>query len=286
MPRALGGWSHLLVDVDGTLLTSQGRITSRTREALARAVAAELTLVLASGRTYPSLLRAAGELQLPYHVIANGGAVGLAPGPGRGFSAPYVNALAAEAWPPIVEALQQEGLSVVVYGHRHPDPPLLHVAARQGDPHFESYISRHTLACRVLPDLAAAEIPEVLEVAALGRGAEFESASARVMQRFAGATRNHCMALYIQERYGRITEFFDARTSKWGAFRGLFPQARPERVIAVGDEANDLEMIAAAGYGVAMGNATPELRSVARHVTADNDHEGLALALEALLDGG
>jgi hydroxymethylpyrimidine pyrophosphatase-like HAD family hydrolase len=213
-------------------------------------------------------------------LIANGGAVGLTPGLA---AVHYVNALQADAWRAIAQALAGEGLSVVVFGHRHPAPPLLHVTTRQGDPHFESYLSRHTLASNVVPDLLAAEIPQVVEVAALGRGDAFEAASARVMERFASAARTHCMALYIQERYGRITEFFHPDTSKWRAFVGLFPDARPERVIAVGDEANDLEMIAAAGCGIAMGNATPELKAVARHVTAGNDSEGLALALEALL---
>jgi Cof subfamily protein (haloacid dehalogenase superfamily) len=47
-------------------------------------------------------------------------------------------------------------------------------------------------------------------------------------------------------------------------------------VIAVGDNLNDLEMIRAAGLGVAMGNAPPEIKSHADYVAATNDDEGLA----------
>jgi hypothetical protein len=275
-------WRYLLVDVDGTLLDSQGRISARNRAALARAVEAGLTLVLATGRTYPSLMRSAGDLALPFHLIANGGAVGLTPGLA---SAPYVNPLPRALWPEVVEALEREGLSVVVFSHRHPEPPQLHVSRFQGDPHFEAYLGRNALLARAAPDLAAAEIPDVLEVAALGRGERFDAASARVMERFGGRTRHHAMVLFIRAAYGRITEFFHPDTSKWRAFQALFPQAaaHPEQVIAVGDEANDMEMIRAAGLGIAMGNATDELKAVADWVSAGHDQDGLALAVERAL---
>jgi Cof subfamily protein (haloacid dehalogenase superfamily) len=54
-------------------------------------------------------------------------------------------------------------------------------------------------------------------------------------------------------------------------------------VIAFGDDHNDLELIAAAGTGVAMGNAIADLKAVATHVTATNDQDGVAAVLEAVL---
>lgn len=301
-------WRYLLVDVDGTLLDSQGRISPRSRAVLLRAVASGVSLVLASGRTYPSLLRVTGGLGVPFHLIANGGAAGLTPGL---TAVPYLNPLPAALWPEVVDAMQGAGLSVIVFGHRHPEPPQLHIARREppsrrepqsrpdplalrdssalrgGDPHFEAYVSRNTLLCRLEPDLRAASIACPLEVAALGRGAEFERVSAQVMGSFAGRTRHHCMTLFINAEFGKITEFFHPETSKWRAFLGLFPEAaaQAERVIAVGDEANDAEMIAAAGLGIAMGNATPELKALADQVTLDHDHDGLAEALEPLFGG-
>lgn len=54
-------------------------------------------------------------------------------------------------------------------------------------------------------------------------------------------------------------------------------------VMAIGDEANDLSMIKYAGHGVAMGNAIPAVKAAADMVTADNDHDGVALAIEDVL---
>ncbi len=54
--------------------------------------------------------------------------------------------------------------------------------------------------------------------------------------------------------------------------------------IAVGDSPNDMEMIQAAGIGVAMGNATEELKNAADIVTKSNAEDGVAVILEQLLE--
>ena len=46
-------------------------------------------------------------------------------------------------------------------------------------------------------------------------------------------------------------------------------------VIAFGDDINDYDMLKAAGTGVAMGNATNDLKEVADYVTETNDNEGI-----------
>jgi Cof subfamily protein (haloacid dehalogenase superfamily) len=51
-------------------------------------------------------------------------------------------------------------------------------------------------------------------------------------------------------------------------------------VMAVGDNLNDLEMVRAAGLGVAMGNAPEALKSAADTVTRTNDEEGLRDVIE------
>ena len=56
-----------------------------------------------------------------------------------------------------------------------------------------------------------------------------------------------------------------------------------ERIIAFGDEDNDLEMIDYAGVGVAMGNAIDELKSISKHVTASNEEDGIGVFLESYL---
>ena len=277
-------YRYLLMDLDGTLLDSRSGLSARNAAALHRATAVGWKLVLASGRTYHSLLRVTEPLDLPpFHLIANGGAVALTPG---GAEVRYLNSLPAALWREVAGALTAEGLAPVVFAHRHPSPPQFHVTTLDGNPHHALYVRRNAHLCRVHGALdAAGEIPDVVEVAALGRDEEFQAASSRVMARFEGRARCHSMVLRLQGQWGLITEFFAPGTSKWRALEGLFPDAaaHPEAVVAIGDEANDLEMITAAGLGIAMGNAIDGLKTAADAVTADHDHDGVALALEGLL---
>jgi Cof subfamily protein (haloacid dehalogenase superfamily) len=58
-----------------------------------------------------------------------------------------------------------------------------------------------------------------------------------------------------------------------------------EEVAVLGDQANDLPMFARAGLSIAMGQATDEVKAHADHVTASSDDDGVAQAIEALLNG-
>jgi Cof subfamily protein (haloacid dehalogenase superfamily) len=57
----------------------------------------------------------------------------------------------------------------------------------------------------------------------------------------------------------------------------------PQETVAFGDNYNDVEMLQAAGTGYVMGNAPEEIRAGAAHVTADNDHDGIAQVLEQII---
>lgn len=54
----------------------------------------------------------------------------------------------------------------------------------------------------------------------------------------------------------------------------------PEEIMACGDGSNDYEMIRRAGLGVAMANACPEVLEVADYITSSCDEEGVARAIE------
>ena len=56
-------------------------------------------------------------------------------------------------------------------------------------------------------------------------------------------------------------------------------------IVAFGDGLNDLDMIRNAPIGVAMGNADPRIAAVASARTAAHHEDGVAVAVEALLEG-
>ena len=59
-----------------------------------------------------------------------------------------------------------------------------------------------------------------------------------------------------------------------------------DQTLAIGDNANDMPMFAAAGVSAAMGNATPEVKAAATVVGPSNDDEGAALGSPAVRNCG
>jgi hypothetical protein len=55
---------------------------------------------------------------------------------------------------------------------------------------------------------------------------------------------------------------------------------KPEEVMTLGDQENDIAMIEYAGMGVAMENAIPSVKDVANFVTKSNLEDGVAYAIE------
>jgi len=82
-----------------------------------------------------------------------------------------------------------------------------------------------------------------------------------------------------------IVEAFDPSVNKWQGILNVAERHRikPEEIIAVGDEINDITMVKNAGLGVAMGNAHPDLLKCAKRIIGRNDEDGLAVFLEELL---
>jgi Cof subfamily protein (haloacid dehalogenase superfamily) len=75
-----------------------------------------------------------------------------------------------------------------------------------------------------------------------------------------------------------------------GCDKGTFVQAIAKRlgistdaVATIGDMHNDLAMFRTSGISIAMGNATDEVKKLATHVTASNEDEGFAGAIEMIL---
>jgi Cof subfamily protein (haloacid dehalogenase superfamily) len=80
-------------------------------------------------------------------------------------------------------------------------------------------------------------------------------------------------------------EWSPAEVSKGHALQQLVKhlQISTEDVIAIGDHMNDLELIAVAGLGVAVENATPQLKQIAKRMSIDHDQHAVAHLIRQML---
>ena len=88
--------------------------------------------------------------------------------------------------------------------------------------------------------------------------------------------------LYITGSESYYIELAAGSVSKASALQALTQTLHitPENIIAFGDGANDIELLAYAGHGVAMKNSAPSLLEAADAVTLSNDEDGVAHAIQ------
>ena len=86
--------------------------------------------------------------------------------------------------------------------------------------------------------------------------------------------------LYESGLAGNI-EMFSTRSGKGNGLTALCEHLDIplSQVMAIGDSSNDMSMLRAVGFSVAVGNAVPELKAIADAVTGDNAHDGVADAI-------
>lgn len=91
---------------------------------------------------------------------------------------------------------------------------------------------------------------------------------------------------YIVLQHPTYAEVIQKAYTKAGAMRIVLDYLKipSEQSIAVGDSLNDYDMISAAGIGVAMGNAIPEIKEIASIITSSVDEAGVAAVLEKIFN--
>jgi Cof subfamily protein (haloacid dehalogenase superfamily) len=112
------------------------------------------------------------------------------------------------------------------------------------------------------------------------------SSDAALLQRCEAAMQK---ALGAQATAARSQSYYLDVTPP-GCDKGTFVQAMAkgqgistDAVATIGDMHNDLPMFASSGLSIAMGNATDDVKKRATHVTASNDDEGFAGAIDIIL---
>jgi Cof subfamily protein (haloacid dehalogenase superfamily) len=275
----------LVLDVDGTVTNRRHEVAPVTREAIARVRAAGVRVMIATGRRYRDALPIAELLELDMPLVTASGALVKDP-------AGHVTIARAGFAPGVVAALVGHVLEA---GH---EPVLytdsfaagfdfhcrgLRVEAEEPGAGLQEYLDRNAAVAAVQPDLHVAQPPDVFAGFAMGPREAMQTLEARLAAALPGSLALHTL---LSPRYRAwLCEIAPAGISKWTGVMGVAARhgIRPEEICAVGDDVNDLPMIRAAGLGVAMGNARPEVQAAADRIVSTNDDGGIADVAELVL---
>ena len=254
------------LDIDGTLLDSENRIRPRVKEAVRAVRGLGIPVVLVSARGPGGILFLYNQLEIASPVICYNGALILDEDCSPVYSREISPAQARQA-----EAIARDmGLHLSVYRNGR-----WYVGAADDWGAREGGITRMTPA---ITDLSAL----LEEWDRQGQGPHKLLCMARPGEILAIQDRVGALDLDVYRSMPIYLEMTAKGVSKSGAIDWLVRRLgiRPDQVLAAGDNFNDLPMLLYAGMGVAMGNAPGEVKARADDVTAANDEDGVALALE------
>ena len=134
------------------------------------------------------------------------------------------------------------------------------------------------------------DIPSVRAVAS-GSATEIAKLSEALASELAGLAMFHAFPLSTHVPEGsdppHVLEVFPINADKWSALQRLATRlgVPAERIAAIGDQANDLQMLKGAALGVAMGEAPDFVKDVADRVAEPCAEHGVALTIDCILSG-
>lgn len=271
----------IAIDIDGTLLDSQSQISPANLDALQRAHSAGVEIVLVTGRRHKFALPVAQLLGFDVWIISSNGAVTRS-ALGESFHRDLMPRATAvkicrhmrDFRDHMVITFDREGMGAIVCeNHEH----LYGVIQR--------WMEKNAPYIEYVSPIEKALLEDPIQTMFCGPVEMMQRAQQQLLTaEFADEVT--VLRTQYDHRDLTIVDILNAGCSKghaverWAAYRGI---SRDE-VMAIGDNYNDIEMLAYAGHPVIMGNASDELKQNGWTVTLHNDESGVAAAIEQVLD--
>lgn len=270
------------IDVDGTLITDDGHITEKVFNALDKAVSAGWEFVIASGRTYYAAQSIIGRLPfLNYAILSNGSCIMDV----KKNKVLHLETLTPEVVEKVVRVTRELGAIPALY-----NTDIFHQAV---------YYDTLDGACDffkwyVTDDKRCERVGDVMEytdnVLQVGMIAErdiifsirdgLDLSGARILAlpfespSFGGKNMDFWFLQVVNTQAVKIDAL--RKISRW-------LDIPDGRLIAVGDNYNDADMIKNADVGIAMGNAPDEIKELAREVVGSNNGSGIVEVIDRIV---
>lgn len=264
----------LFTDLDGTLLTTDKRISDTDLRSIKKMTEAGNHFVIASGRPLPSVL----ELAHKYDLIRPGTYVSCFNG--SVIYDCYNQKMIQQITVPfndvqyIFDAAVKEGLHV----HTYSDTSVI---AASDTEEFKYYLSHIHMPGIISTDFRAHMDHEPSKIIVMS----FESRDRLI--RFQKNHESYTLGrLNTTYSCDFMLEYSSPNGSKGNSLLAMcqFLGIPVSDSIAVGDEENDLSMILAAGCGVVMANGNDSVKEHADYITvADNDHNAITEIIEKFI---
>jgi len=270
----------LAVDIDGTLLNSQFQISASDMTALHRAHQEGIEVILVTGRRHTFALPIARQLGFDFWLISSNGAVTRSLS-GETF---HRDLLPVETCRKLCVAMREFRGNTVIQFDIDGKGAIVLEHLRELNGSIQRWLEKNMEYINFVVPIEDSLTTDPVQVMFCGPIARMHAA----LDRLATCGVEKEITVLRTEYPVRDLSIVDALNrgcskghalERWANYRGI-PR---EQVMAIGDNYNDIEMLAFAGVPFIMGNASEELRGRGWAVTLPNDQSGVAAAIEQVL---
>lgn len=267
----MNGWKPRLiaVDIDGTLLNAAKELTTGTRAAIKRARQAGIVVIPCSGRPFFGTRAVAAQAGMDQVVVAGNGAQV------RAFSGEMIenHPFDADKCRECLRLCMEFGLGCNLYAD-----DTLYTRAHNS---VTRYYERLNQTLKADEQCRYAFVTDLFETLERHAGGILKLEVFPVLPKAKTALLALIKSLGGIAAEGTLRSSAELHAAGVSKATGLMAAARYYDIplcdaMAFGDAENDVELLRAAGRGVAMGNAAQEAKAAADEIAPDNDHDGVA----------
>ncbi len=268
----------IALDIDGTLLSSNWKVSEGNRAAIAEATRRGIEVALVTGRRYDFAVPVARQIDAPLTMIVNNGAL-VRTQEGKTH---VRHLLPRETALRVLETTRKWREETAVVFDRPVAKQVILERINWEDLEKVPYYTRNKeFLAEVRPLESSLEEEDPIQVMFAGKVSRIREAENHLRQVEFATHYALAVTMYEAKDFGMIDVIHPrvtkgATLAEWAGLQGI----HPEEILAIGDNHNDLEMLCFAGTPVVMENSVAELKTRGWYVTASNDNDGVAAAIE------
>ena len=267
----------IAIDLDGTLLNNNKEISQRNMQAIALAKNKGVRVIVCSGRVYMGARLFAKQLELTDPIIACNGAKISQNKDGKELFAQHI---CKEACLEIIDLCHKHN----VYYHIYADDIMLSEKMEFATLKYYERNKQLMPEDRVEIEIVADMKRKILTMQQNVLKFVIISQNDDVLAKIRREAHLISQVDVMSSNYDNF-EIVDKGVSKGEALKFLSKELgiAPEEMIAIGDNENDISMLKYAGLGIAMDNGEQCAKDIAQYITATNEEDGVALAIEKFI---
>lgn len=269
-----------VTDLDGTLLRGDQTVSPFTVKTLNTLIDQGLKITYATARSYHTASQILRAINFNLPCITHNGAELISTADGRILTANVLDAAIAQN---IMDTGVEMGLTPFVCGNNDDGAEKL-LYCMPLNPAQNDFIqlklaNNDPRLCEVPTPVA---LKEMIVLHYLHKKQALQPLKDYITAKYGHTVEAKLMTdIYFPGYYG--LEVYHAKATKGAMLKELCHRldVKPENVVVFGDQLNDMEMFAFAGYGIAVANAHDELKANAHKIIDSNENDGVAQYLRA-----